>query len=64
LVFQVLYWVDASKSRRERVASDLRFMMDKALNEAGITVSFPQRDIHLDSSQPLQIEVSSSSDPK
>jgi small-conductance mechanosensitive channel len=39
-------------------------MMDKALNEAGITVSFPQRDIHLDSSQPLQIEVSSLSDPK
>jgi len=37
-------------------------MMEKALNEAGITISFPQRYIHFDSSKPLQIEVSTPSD--
>jgi potassium efflux system protein len=59
LVFKVLYWVDATKTQRERLDSDLRFMVEKALNEAGITLAFPQRDIHFDSSQPLQVEVSS-----
>jgi len=34
-------------------------MAEKALNEAGITVAFPQRDIHFDSSRPLYVEVSS-----
>jgi small-conductance mechanosensitive channel len=53
--FRLLYWVDASKTQRDRLASDLRFMIEKALNEAGITISFPQRDIHIDSSEPLWI---------
>ena len=60
LVFKILYWVDATKTQRERLDSDLRFMVDKALNEAGITLAFPQRDIHFDSSRPLQVEVASS----
>jgi len=29
----------------------------KELNEAGITIAFPQRDIHLDTSNPLEIRV-------
>jgi potassium efflux system protein len=57
-IFKLLFWVDPSKTQRERLASDLRFMIDKVLNEAGITISFPQRDIHFDSGQPLQVEVS------
>ena len=59
LVFKVLYWVDATTTQRERLDSDLRFMAEKALNEAGITLAFPQRDIHFDSSRPLYVEVSS-----
>ena len=54
LVFQLLYWTDPNKTQRERLESDLRFMIDKALNEAGITVAFPQRDINFRG--PLQIE--------
>ena len=61
LVFQLLYWTDPNKTQRERLESDLRFMIDKALNEAGITVAFPQRDINFDSTQPLQVKLSSSS---
>jgi len=30
------YRVDATKTQRERLDSDLRFMVEKALNEAGI----------------------------
>jgi len=58
LVFRLLFWVDASKTQRERLASDLRFMIDKALAESGIAVPFPQRDIHFDTSRPLRVEVS------
>lgn len=60
LVFRLLYWVNATNTQRERVNSDLRYMIDKALIEAGITVAFPQRDIHFDTTQPLRVEVSSS----
>ena len=59
LVFRLLYWVDATKTQRERLDSDLRFMIHKGLKEAGITIAYPQRDIHFDSTQPLQIDISS-----
>jgi small-conductance mechanosensitive channel len=29
------------------VMSDLRFMIEKQFDEAGIVVAFPQRDVHL-----------------
>lgn len=58
LIFRLLYWVDASKTQRERLDSDLRFMMERALNEVGITLAFPQRDIHFDSERPLHVEIS------
>ena len=63
LVFQLLFWVDATKIQRDRLASDLRFMMEKSLNEAEITISYPQRDIHFDSTQPLQVELASPNGP-
>jgi len=59
LIFKVLYWVDATQTQRERLDSDLRFMIERALNEVGITLAFPQRDIHFDAAQPLKVEVSS-----
>ena len=37
--------------------SDLRFMVYKALDEAGISIPFPQRDLHLDATRPLQVEL-------
>jgi len=63
LVFQLLFWVDASKTQRKRLASDLRFMIAKALAEYEITIPFPQRDIHFDSSLPLRVEFSKSGKP-
>ena len=39
------------------IASDLRIMINKTLTEKGIVISFPQRDIHLDTSRPLEIRV-------
>jgi potassium-dependent mechanosensitive channel len=40
-----------------QVQSDLRFMLEKRFADAGISIAFPQRDVHVDSSRPLQVEV-------
>ena len=57
LVFALYFWVDVVRSSGMQIQSDLRYMLEKRFAEAGITVAFPQRNIHLDSERPLQIEV-------
>ncbi len=39
------------------VASDLRYMINKTLATNGIVMAFPQRDVHFDAAQPLQVRV-------
>ena len=39
------------------VASDPRYMINKTLTENGIVIAFPQREIHLDTSRPLEVRV-------
>ena len=58
LQFSLLYWFDASRTGREPLASDLRFMIDKAFAEAGLVIAFPQHDIHFDDTKPLRVELS------
>lgn len=58
LLFRLLFWLDTKRIGRDPLASDLRFMIDKAFAEAGIVIAFPQRDIHFDRETPLRIELS------
>ena len=37
--------------------SDLHQAIDKAFREAEITIAFPQRDVHLAPTQPLEVRV-------
>lgn len=37
--------------------SELRLQINRCFNEAGIVIAFPQRDIHIDTSQPLEIRM-------
>jgi potassium efflux system protein len=37
------------------VRSDLRFRIDELFREHGITIAFPQRDVHLKPAAPIQI---------
>jgi potassium-dependent mechanosensitive channel len=39
------------------IDSELRLEINRRFNEAGIVVSFPQRDIHIDTTQPLEIKM-------
>ncbi len=49
-----------SVDTRLGVSSALRLAINEKFNEAGIVVAFPQRDVHLDTSSPLQVTVRSS----
>ena len=39
LVFRLVYWFDLKRVSRDSLSSDLRFMISKALAEAGITLA-------------------------
>jgi len=58
LLFGLYIWVEINPEvSMKAIASDLRFMINKTLIENGIEIAFPQRDIHLDTSRPLEIRV-------
>lgn len=42
---------------RVRVRSALHLAIDQAFREAGITMAFPQRDVHLDTVAPLSVRI-------
>ena len=59
LVFALFVWTDLrGDTPGPVILSDLRFMVEAALAEAGISIAFPQRDVHLNSSGPLQVQIS------
>ncbi|MFG0306395.1 MAG: mechanosensitive ion channel family protein [Phycisphaerales bacterium JB040] len=58
LLFEAHYWSEPrSKLDRMGIESDLRFSIDAKCREAGITIAFPQRDVHLDTLSPLKIRM-------
>jgi potassium-dependent mechanosensitive channel len=58
ITFALTYWVDmAPGSDSRRVKSDILHMIDTAFADAGLTMPFPQRDVHLDLSSPLEVVV-------
>ncbi|MDR9501416.1 MAG: mechanosensitive ion channel [Desulfurivibrionaceae bacterium] len=58
LVFTLYFWIQVQIiNDRKRIESDLRFIIDDLFREAGIVIAFPQRDVHLDISTPLKVEM-------
>jgi small-conductance mechanosensitive channel len=56
LMFAVEFWVNVSAQTDSRVvASDLRHMIERLFREAGIVIAYPQRDVHLDQTRPLEV---------
>jgi small-conductance mechanosensitive channel len=55
LIFEAIFW-SSIKERRE-VASELRHRIAEALERGGIVMAFPQRDVHLSTSKPLEIVI-------
>lgn len=58
LGFEVHCWVKMRRLMDKRLAeSDLRFRIDRLFREHDICIAFPQRDLHLDTSRPLEIRL-------
>ncbi len=58
LIFALYFWIDyGAEGNPLQVASDLRFMIYKRFTDEHIVFAFPQRDLHLDSADPLRIEL-------
>ena len=65
LVFTGYFWMELFSNRDNRIAaSEIRHTINEFLEKAGIVISFPQRDVHLDSSRPLEVKVVSVKDER
>lgn len=62
LEFSVLFWAEISSPREKAILeSDIRFMIDEDFAKANVVISFPQRDVHLDTLKPLEIRITKDS---
>jgi small-conductance mechanosensitive channel len=60
LTFKLQFWADSDKVESlQQCRSDLRFAIERAFRAARIEMSFPQRDLNLRSSVPLEIRMKS-----
>lgn len=58
LIFDTYFWMELSVLNDIRLMqSKMRYFIYKNCNEAGVTIAFPQRDVHIDTVSPLQVEV-------
>ncbi len=58
LAFDAYFWCDAGSERFLReIRSSIRFRITELFEQNGIVIAFPQRDVHLDSSTPLEIRM-------
>ena len=53
-----------SPADRVPVTTDLHRAINRKFNEAGIVIAFPQRDVHMDASEPLRISLEDVRDNK
>jgi len=58
LVFDTYFWCDVSGERLLRqIRSDVRFRISELFEEAGIVIAFPQRDVHFDAPDGIDVRV-------
>jgi small-conductance mechanosensitive channel len=57
LIFYLYFWLTMqTMTERLLLESSLRFRIDDLFQEAGIVIAFPQRDVHLDTTKPLELK--------
>ena len=58
LIFDTYFWSDVGGEKFLRdIRSDLRFRITQLFAEHDIVVAFPQRDVHIDTSKPLELRM-------
>lgn len=65
LVFRVYYWLELGGTLDPRlVGSQLRCRIERDFRAAGIELPFPQRDLHIRTTDPLQVRLETAGDPQ
>jgi small-conductance mechanosensitive channel len=58
LQFELHFWIRVRTPMQKRLLeSDVRYRIERRFAEGGITLAFPQRDVHLNAGQPLTVRV-------
>jgi small-conductance mechanosensitive channel len=57
LVFTVYFWLEITKTDSRVVRSDLRHIINRRFEEAGIVMAYPQREVHLNTAEPVRIQL-------
>lgn len=58
LVFNVYFWITMDRIMdRRTIESDVRFLIDDLFRQANIIIAFPQRDVHLDTTKPIEFRI-------
>ena len=58
VIFDAYFWCAVGGERELRqIRSAIRFRIDELFTENNIVIAFPQRDVHLDTLSPLQVQV-------
>lgn len=58
LTFEAFFWTEVTTPMDlRRIASEVRFEIDDLFREADIVIAFPQQDVHLDTTHPLEVRV-------
>ncbi|RMH54826.1 MAG: mechanosensitive ion channel protein [Candidatus Hydrogenedentota bacterium] len=58
LEFELLFWMEPrSVVEKQEMESRIRFSIDELFRECGITIAFPQRDVHLDTAGPIAVRL-------
>jgi len=59
LMFKLHFWLHIARSGvRSEVESEIRHRINELLDEAGIVIAFPQRDVHLRMLEPVDVRIS------
>lgn len=60
LIFALYFWVEFNdRTNALQVMSDLRIMIEKRFSELGISIPFPQHDLHFASDRPVTVRFES-----
>lgn len=58
MIFDLYFWCDIRSGTELRaVRSNVRFAIERLFRENGIVIAYPQRNVHLDTSRPLDVRV-------
>lgn len=59
LIFEAHFWVHMRRMMDgAKIRSEVRMTIDDAFRDAGVVIAFPQRDVHIDMSSPLEVRLS------